>query len=110
VETIALGNVTIIVVGDAGRLGAHLDIMVYGVPPANYNVTAVLVLPDGTEVPVNTLEAWYQGYLHILLGHDMPVDSEGHQQLLPEGTMLRITMEPLGLEVELTISQRLLRK
>ncbi|OWJ54727.1 hypothetical protein [Pyrodictium delaneyi] len=103
-ETITLDNVTVIVVGDAGRLGAHLDIMVYGVPPANYNATAVLVLPNGTEVPVDSLEAWYQGYLHITLGHDMPVDDEGYQQLLPEGTMLRIAIQLLNLTIEVPIT------
>jgi hypothetical protein len=86
--------------GEVSRLGVHLDIGVFRVPPADYNVTAVLVFPDGTEQTVE-LKAWYQGYLHVVVKY--PLANARYQQLLPEGTVLRITIQPLDLTITVPI-------
>jgi hypothetical protein len=102
-QTIRMGNTTVVLSGYVSRLQLDLDIYVFGVPPASYNVTAMLVLPDGTEAPADGLEAWYQGYLEVRLYHDTPLDSEGYQHPLPQGTLLRITIQPLNLTIVVPI-------
>lgn len=101
-ETVRIGNVTIEIVGDASRLGIHLDVMVYGVPPGNYNAIATLVFPDGTEAPVG-VDAQYTGHLYLRLYYDAPEDGQGNIQLLPEDIVLRITIQPSGLAIEVPI-------
>lgn len=81
-----IGNATVVVFGYVSRLGVDLDITVFGVPPAQYNVSI--------EGPNATTSIDYAGALAIHVHYEAP---EG--QLIPIGTVVEITIQPLNLTI-----------
>ncbi len=90
-ETIKVGNVTIVVFGYVSRLGIDLDIYVFGVPPGNYTVNIT-----GLEANQTIIE--YAGTLHVYLHYQAP-----ENQLIPENTVIKATVQPLNLTIIIPI-------
>ena len=83
-QNITINNATVVVFGYISRLGTDLDIYVFGVPPAQYNVSI-----EGFNA---TTSIDYSGTLHIYIHYQSPED-----QLIPQGTATKIVIQPLDL-------------
>ena len=90
-ETIKVGNATIVVFGYVSRMNIALDIYIFGIPPGNYTVNIT-----GLEMNQTIIE--YAGALHTYLHYQAP-----ENQLIPEGTLIKITIQPLNLIIAIPV-------
>jgi len=94
-ETVRAGNVTVFITGSVSRLGLDLYVYVFGVPSRNYTVSV-------TGLTMNRTEIEYAGALGIRLHYEAP-ESNGYPQLIPEGAVVEITVQPLNLTITVPV-------
>lgn len=91
-ETVRAGDAVVVVYGTVSRLRVDIDVYVFGVPPASYGVDVT-----GLEVT-----AEYTDTLHVNMRYIAP-EANGYPELIPEGTVIRIVIEPLNIIVVIPV-------
>ena len=92
--SISLGNVVVALYGFVSRIAISMNVEVFGVPPANYTVSI-----EGLEMNKTIV---YQGALFIHAQYD-ELRVNGYLVLIPEGTVIKIVIEPLNITVVIPV-------
>ena len=97
----ALGNITLYIDGEYSLAGGYIYMEIYGVPPADYNASHTFTVLNGTILHVKADSRHsYGGGLEIEVKYNY-LDTAG--SLLPQGTLLTITIKPLNITVVIPV-------
>lgn len=96
-----LGNITLYIGGEYSLAEGYIYMEIYGVPPADYNASYTFTAPNGTilHVKADTRHS-YGGGLEIEVKYNY-LDTTG--SLLPQGTLLTITIKPLNITLVIPV-------